>query len=223
MNLRPCVYSVLVAAAALVGCQEQRMIQRMKEAHIRKHTEQCLHEHRIHVWLLQRAAPELKEKVQRAVRAQWEWSVECCGSDGVKLPNPVKLGQREFKELVELIGLIQSMPALPKSYFMTEPPPFRMPADGQSSEMGVVEPFGGCCGGVSFSLVFYDAEGEYVASWNNCLVVPASRVGEWSKSDEYRPKLMMPDEAYNRLINLPSSIKAEKLDRALRKKIDHEH
>lgn len=193
----------------------------MKEEHIRNHTKQCLHEHHIHEWMLQRAAPELKETVQRAVRAQWEWSAECDGTPEHMLPKPVKLGQQEFTEQVKLMQQIQSMPPLPQSFFMTDPPPFRMP-DELPPPVPVV-PFGGCCGGVSYSLVFYDAGERTLESWNNSRVIPASQVPEWSNSDKGRPMLMMPDDAYNRLISLPSSRKAEKLDQELRKKIDHVH
>jgi hypothetical protein len=133
----------------------------------------------------------------------------------------VKLGQREFKELVELMGLMQSMPALPKSYFMTEPPPFRMPDDLPPPVE--VNPFAGCSSEVSLTLMFYDAEGEMAAFWDNSMVIPVSRVPEWSKTDKGRPMLMMPDEAYQRLINLPSSLKAEKRDKEFRKKSQHNH
>ena len=197
------------------------MIQQFKENHIRRHTEQCLQEYQNHEESLQRAASDLKERVQRAVRAQWEWSVQCCGRDEDKLPRPVKLGQREFKELVELMGQMQSMPALPKSYFMTEPPPFRMPDDLPPPV--VVNPFAGCSSEVSLTLMFYDAEGEMAAFWDNSMVIPVSRVPEWSKTDKGRPMLMMPDEAYQRLINLPSSLKAEKRDKEFRKKSQHNH
>ncbi len=213
--------SALCAVVALVGCQEQRMIQQFKENHIRRHTEQCLREYQYHERKLQCAAPDLKKNVQRAVRAQWEWIVDCDVSNADLIPKPVKLGQSEFKELVELMGKMQSMPALPKSYFMTEPPPFRMPDDLQPPVL--VEPFAGCCGGVSLSLMFYNAGGVSVECWDHSQVIPASRVSEWSNSNKGRPVLMMPDEAYQRLINLPSSLKAEKLDKEFRKKSQHNH
>lgn len=144
------------------------------------------------------------------------WSAECDSSYADLLPEPVKLGQREFNELAELMDQIQSMPALPESYFMTEPPPFRMPE--AVPPPAVFKPLGGCGGEVSFSLVFYDAGERAVQRWNNSQVIPASRVPEWSNSDEECPKLMMPDNAYNRLINLPSSRKTEKLHIELLKK-----
>jgi hypothetical protein len=123
--------------------------------------------------------------------------------------------------ILELMGQMQSMPALPKSYFMTEPPPFRMPDDLPPPV--VVNPFAGCSSEVSLTLMFYDAEGEMAAFWDNSMVIPVSRVPEWSKTDKGRPMLMMPDEAYQRLINLPSSLKAEKRDKEFRKKSQHNH
>lgn len=214
--------AAMLAVAALAGCRAQQQLRHLQEAHVRKHMEQCRHRYHIHQWFLQRRAPELKEKLQRAVRAQWEWSEECDNSAAHLLPKPLKLSKSEFDELVALWGQVQPMPALPQALFMTEPPPFKMP--DKTPQPVVVSPDMGCCGGVDMALNLYDARGEYVCTLSNSSVVPASRVKEWDKTtDSSRPDMMLPDDVYRRLLNLPSTLKAKKWNDELHRKINHRH
>jgi len=206
-----------LAGGVLVGCQQQQMLAILKEQHVQQHTKNCLESYQRHLKWLREAKPELEAELQKASRAQWEWCVDCDGADEV--PAPIRLSKEEFHELASLLKQVQSMPPLPQSVFMTEPPPFRMPGN----EPWPVEAGIGCCGGVELCLYFYNSAGEWVGAWSNSEVIPASRVAEWQTRREGRPLLMMPDAAYMRLISLPSAVKAEKMDAALQKQLQHSH
>ena len=205
-----------LAVAALVGCQEQQMLARLKERHVQNHTKGCLEVYQWHLKWLQEAKPELETELQRAARAQWEWIVDCDGQGD--LPAPVRLSKAEFEEMVSLLKQVEPMPPLPQSVFMTEPPPFRMP-----DELVPVDVSFGCCGGVELGLYFYNSAGDFVGAWSNSEVIPISRVAEWRTRRDGRPLLMMPDAAYQRLISLPSTIKAQKMDAAVQEKLQHQH
>lgn len=157
------------------------------------------------------------EALERAVRAEWCWDVDCDACDPDILPKPVRLGKNEFAELLQLLKQVQPMSPLPEAAFAAFPTAYVL-HDGKIERRALVMPIDGCSG-LSFTLSLYDAKGESLAYITENTFVPASRVGEYVKYDSCRPELMLPDAAYHRLFGLPASRRAYEKNEALNAKI----
>lgn len=205
----------------MAGCQQVQLWSAQAEYN-REHAEYCRKKHHSHVEELQSGVERLRQSLPQAVRAEWRWVYDCDACDDALLPAPVKLSKAEFEKVVALLGQAEAMPPLPQEDFMTEAPRLALDSAGNVLRPVLMEPWMNCCGGVAPVLEFFDSRGEELCFWDDSMTVPASRVPEYRRGNDWeRPQLVLPDTAYEQLMAQPSVADVKKKDDELQKKLKH--
>lgn len=206
--------SALLSGCSLVESEEARL---QAEANLRNE-QYRRRSYQIHAESIGEAHAAMSEKLKRVARAEWRWSSECDGCDEDLLPKPLKLGQRELEETLELLKQVQPMPLLDVSVFEALPDVYVL-HEGKVKMITQIPGPACCCGGESLDLVFYDRSGEYLFACNEQEPVRASLAPNYRTDEPHRPRLMLPDAAYEQLLSLPSSRRARELNEKLHMQI----
>lgn len=214
----------LLVAATVVSCQQLQLWSEQAEYN-REHEAHCLKEYNSHVESLNSGVARLHEALTKAVRAEWQWTYDCDACDDSLLPTPIELSRDELRQVESLLAQAKAMPPLPRSAFMTSAPRLHLDSDGNILRPVLLNPWSGCCGGVSPVLVFYDINNEEILYWDESSTIPTSRVAEHSNDKAHlRPTLVLPDAAYQQLLTSPSVVKVRQKDDELQKKLkQHSH
>lgn len=206
--------SALLSGCSLVESDEARL---QAEANLRN-TQYRQRSYQIHAESISEAHAAMLEKLKRVASAEWRWSSECDGCDEDLLPKPLKLGRRELEETLELLKQVQPMPLLDVSVFEALPGVYVL-HEGKVKMITQIPGPACCCGSESLDLVFYDREGEYLFACNEQEPVRASLAPNYRTDEPQRPRLMLPDAAYEQLLSLPSARRARELNEKLQEQI----
>lgn len=209
----------LLVAATVVSCQQLHLWSEQAEYN-REHEAHCLKEYNNHVKDLSTRVARLHEALPKVVRAEWQWTYDCDACNESLLPTPIELSRDELRQVEPLLAQAKAMPPLPRSAFMTPAPRLHLDSDGNILRPVLLNPWSGCCGGVSPVLVFYDINNEEILYWDESSTIPTSRMAEHSYDKAHlRPTLVLPDAAYQQLLTLPSFEKVRQKDDELQKKL----
>ncbi len=165
----------------------------------------------------------MQKGLARAEKTLWRWVYDC-DCDESQIPGDMKLSHAEFEEALTLLKQAMPMPPLPQEAFMSEAPKVALAPNGEVLKPVIIPPWMRC-GGVSPMLIFLDANGEECYYWDFSMATPASRVQESLRKKDtlLHPHMQMPDTAYERLRNLPTTAKVRQADAALQELLERRH
>ncbi len=162
--------------------------------------------HISHVEYLQRSYAQLQDTLTCAVRAEWHAEVECdaCEDESL-LPPDTALPSAEFAELMSILQQARPIDPLPADKLFVDT---RYIVDEHGEVVPTINIHPArlvACGGIFADLCFCDASGNIIHSWSLDAFGKASAGSDYNKTDDFaRPRFILPDAAYNRLLALPT-------------------